>query len=164
MRKQLIWLAFVLLPQAVFGESQVTVNFSLPEQQTSDYRRPYVAVWVESEGKLVRNIALWADEEDWFKDLRKWWRKSGRYLQSVDGFSSATRKPGNYQVSWDLKDEKGQLVADGEYQIMIEAAREYGSRSLQKQRVKIGHQHNIKLPLKPSIELGEGYITIGDKE
>ncbi len=37
----------------------------------------------------------------WLKDMRQWWRKSGRELQMpVDGLSGATRAPGEHQLSF----------------------------------------------------------------
>ncbi|WP_261843236.1 DUF2271 domain-containing protein [Aliamphritea ceti] len=150
----------VLVSQPVSAASQVEINFSLPVQTSHEYRRPYVSVWVESGGKVVRNLALWIDEEDWLKDLRRWWRKSGRYLDSVDSFSGATRKPGDYQLYWDGLDDQGQPVAEGEYLIVLEASREHGNRSLQKQRIQLGGEPQI-YQLKPGTELGEGSIKTG---
>lgn len=161
--KYWFYLCLICSAPLSLAEQNIDIHFSLPAQQSSEYRRPYVAIWVESEGKLVRNLALWINEDDWLKDLRKWWRKSGRYLESSDAFSGATRKPGNYRISWDRRDSKGQLVADGQYQIMLEAAREYGGRSVQKQVIQLGIDQNIQRPLTPGTELGEGYIKIGEK-
>ena len=63
---------------AVFAApSQITVE--LPAIETSQYHRPYVAVWVEdAQQQPVRLIALWVQKPDWLKDLRRFWRKIGR--------------------------------------------------------------------------------------
>ncbi|HTJ96928.1 MAG TPA: DUF2271 domain-containing protein, partial [Rhodocyclaceae bacterium] len=64
----------------------------------------------------------------WLKDMRQWWRKSGRDLQMpVDGVSGATRAPGEHTLSF----APGNLPA-GEYQLVIEAAREAGGREVVK--------------------------------
>lgn len=111
------------------------IAVQLPEIETSQYHRPYVAVWVEdAQQQPVRLIALWVEKPDWLKDLRRFWRKIGRSNTAlVDAVSGATQKPGTYTLLWDGKDDQGQSLADGQYHLLIEAAREQGGRSLVKQ-------------------------------
>ena len=72
---------------------------------------------------------------DWIKDLRRFWRKTGRADQPlVDARTGATKGPGQYQLRWDGKDDQGVAVPNGEYQLVIEAAREHGGRQLVKQK------------------------------
>ncbi|MNT18412.1 hypothetical protein D3C72_1536150 [compost metagenome] len=63
--------------------------------------------------------------------MRQWWRKAGRDLQMpADGISGATRAPGEHGVSFsDGKAPLGKLPA-GNYQLVVEAAREVGGREL----------------------------------
>lgn len=139
--------------------SQITVE--LPAIETSQYHRPYVAVWVEdAQQQPVRLIALWVQKPDWLKDLRRFWRKIGRSnTPLVDGVSGATRKPGNYELQWDGKDDAGQQLAAGSYTLFIEAAREQGGRSLAR--------HEFSLPSDAAMiriaadgELGDILATI----
>jgi hypothetical protein len=116
--------------------SDLEIALQLPKISEGQYHRPYVAVWVEdSSEKSVRLIEIWREKPDWIKDLRRFWRKTGRADQPlVDARTGATKGPGAYQLRWDGKDDKGAVVASGEYQLVIEAAREHGGRQLVKQK------------------------------
>lgn len=116
--------------------SDLEIALQLPKISEGQYHRPYVAVWVEdSSEKSVRLIEIWREKPDWIKDLRRFWRKTGRADQPlVDARTGATKGPGAYQLRWDGKDDKGTLVPNGEYQLVIEAAREHGGRQLVKQK------------------------------
>ena len=86
---------------------------------------PYVAVWIEdAAGELVQTVSLWykADESKYLKDLKRWNSKNNRDAMTT----GATRIPGSFSVAWDGTDLDGALVADGEYVVCIEAAREDG--------------------------------------
>ncbi len=64
-------------------------------------------------------------------DMRQWWRKGGRELQvPVDGVTGATRAPGEHSISFaGSKSVIDQLPA-GDYQFVVEAAREGGGREV----------------------------------
>lgn len=111
------------------------ISLQLPVIETSQYHRPYVAVWVEdAQQQPVKLIALWVEKPDWLKDLRRFWRKIGRSDTAlVDAVSGATQKPGTYTLYWDGKDNQAQPLAAGQYTLLVEAAREQGGRSLVKQ-------------------------------
>lgn len=111
------------------------ISLQLPVIETSQYHRPYVAVWVEdAQQQPVKLIALWVEKPDWLKDLRRFWRKIGRSDTAlVDAVSGATQKPGTYTLYWDGKDDQAQPLAAGQYTLLVEAAREQGGRSLVKQ-------------------------------
>lgn len=90
-------------------------------------RRPYIAVWAEDEsGKVIKNIAVWADRPRWLPDLYSWYKAngSGRELYSL---AKATRGAGQYKLVWDGLDEKGQPVPAGNYKIWVESNREHGT-------------------------------------
>lgn len=125
--------------------AQHEITLQLPQIETSQYHRPYVAVWVEdAQQQPVRLIALWVEKPDWLKDLRRFWRKIGRSNTAlVDAVSGATQKPGTYTLQWDGKDDQGQPLGSGQYQLLIEAAREQGGRSLVK--------HEFILPAKGAV-------------
>ncbi len=116
--------------------SELEIALQLPKISEGQYHRPYVAVWVEdSSEKSVRLIEIWREKPDWIKDLRRFWRKTGRADQPlVDARTGATKGPGQYRLRWDGKDDQGVAVPNGEYQLVIEAAREHGGRQLVKQK------------------------------
>jgi len=119
--------------------ADLDVKVEIPRLQVAEYHRPYVAVWLEGKDqKFVRNLSVWYDLKlkdnegtKWLKDMRQWWRKSGRELDMpVDGLSGATRAPGEH----DLRFASGKPPLDGlpagDYQLVVEAAREVGGREL----------------------------------
>lgn len=120
------------------------ISFTVPEIDARLYHRPYVAIWIEdTDRQVVRNLALWFEEDTWLKDLRQWWRVYGRYQEDpeaqkeVDGFSGATRRPGQYSLAWDGLDDGGETVAAGSYVLCFEAAREEGGRSYLRQSIEL---------------------------
>lgn len=117
-------------------DNTLNIEFTLPEIATGQYQRPYVAVWIETKkGKAVRTLTVWHEDKKWLKDLRRWWRKAGRYqTNDLDGVSGATRAPGTFTLNWDGKDANGEPVAPGEYTLRLEASREHGGRTLLKQK------------------------------
>lgn len=112
----------------------VSVELSLIE----GYRihRPYLAVWIEDENHApVRTISLWFAKYKYLDELRAWSRDESTRSTSEDtrilnSVSSATRPPGKYTFQWDGKDDAGNVVRAGKYNVMIEAAREHGSYQL----------------------------------
>ena len=151
--------------------AEMTVSIEIPKLNVAEYHRPYVAIWLERpDQSFVGNLAVWYDvklknNEDtkWLKDMRQWWRKSGRELDMpVDGLSSATRAPGEHKVSIALDKLPVKDLAPGEYQLVVEAAREVGGRELLRvpfqwpakaaQNLKSKGEHelgSIALDLKP---------------
>jgi len=137
----------VLLSVALSGlvapamAADLNLKVEVPRLNVAEYHRPYVAIWVEKPDQSVAgNLAVWYDlkKKDnegnkWLKDLRQWWRRSGRELQMpVDGISGATRPVGEHLLSF--SSEKGVLakLPAGDYQLVVEAAREGGGREVVK--------------------------------
>lgn len=141
----------------------LSISFSLPEIQTGQYQRPYTAVWVEdASGKAVKTLAVWHGDKKWLKDLRRWWRKTGRYQDGdIDGATGATKGPGQYSLSWDGTDSAGKPVAEGEYQLVLEASREHGSRTLLKQKFMLPDSSKT-YRIKAGKELGPATIEQAD--
>lgn len=103
MRKSLLLPLFLLSTPLMAADLQVSVE--IPRLQVAEYHRPYVAIWLEkTDQSHVADLAVWYDVkmedkegEKWLKDLRQWWRRSGRSLQlPVDGVSAATRAVGSH--------------------------------------------------------------------
>ncbi|WP_417777294.1 DUF2271 domain-containing protein [Stutzerimonas xanthomarina] len=137
MRKPLL-LSLALLTSPLMA-AELVVDVEIPRLQVAEYHRPYVALWLEEPDKRhVANLAVWYDlklkdneGEKWLKDMREWWRRSGRSLQMpVDGVSGATRAVGTHQLTFD--DTKAPLkdLPAGDYRLVVEAAREVGGREL----------------------------------
>ncbi|MFN3881280.1 MAG: DUF2271 domain-containing protein [Nitrincola lacisaponensis] len=150
------------LHHSAWAQEAVTIEVTLPAIEGPMYYRPYVAVWVENDqGEVVKNIALWSKEPDWLKDMRRWWRKTGRYGGAdIDAVSGATRRPGSYSLSWDGMDAQGQSLSPGRYSVHVEAAREHGSRSWVQADIELGSGPK-KYTIEPSEELGEIHIMTG---
>lgn len=128
-----------LLAAAPALAATIEVEVELPKFDVADYRRPYVAIWLERpDNSVAANLAVWYDAKmrndegsKWLKDMRQWWRRTGRTLElPIDGVTSATRHPGQHT----LKLTTGQAplgdLQPGEYRLLVEAAREHGGREL----------------------------------
>lgn len=120
--------------------ADLTLTVEIPQLKVAEYHKPYVAIWVETPDQAaVANLAVWYDVkkaknegETWLKDLRQWWRRFGRELDlPINGVSGATRAPGLQSVTFDGKTALGKLPA-GQYNLVIEAAREVGGREVVK--------------------------------
>lgn len=115
------------------------VAIEIPAMNVAEYHRPYVALWIEDERhQVVSNLVVWYDGkmrnnegEKWLKDMRQWWRRSGRTLtMPVDGVSGATKAPGQYELQFVTGQHPLTNLAAGNYRLQIEAAREVGGREL----------------------------------
>jgi hypothetical protein len=120
--------------------ADMALKVEIPRLAVAEYHRPYVAIWIEkNDQSFAGNLAVWYDIKmrnnegtKWLKDMRAWWRKSGRELtMPVDGISGATRAPGEQSVQFADTTAVGKL-APGEYNVVLEAAREVGGREVVK--------------------------------
>lgn len=111
----------------------------IPKLNVAEYHRPYVAIWIEdASGKVVANLSVWYDVdlkdqegEKWLKDIRQWWRRSGRSLElPIDGVSSPTKPPGKNSMTFDTALGPIAELPPGEYKIIVEASREVGGKEL----------------------------------
>ncbi len=129
-------------------EFELAVNFEIAEQGGQRYRRPYLAVWIsDSQGNPVRTLSLWVQTRKpgprWIPDLKRWYRGEKARKREAGGdlietISVATRKPGNYSLVWNGRDDDGKLVAQGDYVVNIEAAREHGTYQYLHEAISIG--------------------------
>lgn len=158
----------VALPAAA-GEAAISID--IPRLNVAEYHRPYVAFWIESgDGSRITNLAVWYDTRlkdnegtKWLKDMRQWWRRTGRDLAlPADGLSSPTRAPGQHQLAFSGDGAPLAELPAGEYQLVVEAAREVGGRELLRvpfswppkapQKVEAKGEHeiaNVTLSLNP---------------
>lgn len=116
-------------------------SIEVPRLNTSEYHRPYVAAWIERpDNSVAATVAVWYDVRTrtnnpegegtkWLKDLRQWWRRTGRELQvPIDGVTGATKPAGTHTVS--LTEAATAKLAPGAYKFVVEAAREAGGREV----------------------------------
>lgn len=161
-----------LLSTPLILAADLEVSVEIPRMTVAEYHRPYVAMWIERPDQTVAaNLAVWYDQQTgkaekgttWLKDLRQWWRKSGRELtMPVDGVSGPTRPPGVHPVLF--RGAKGPLtkLEPGSYELVVEASREVGGREVvrlpfqwpaktaQPVRVQGGHElGQVQLSVKP---------------
>ena len=135
----------VLIPVAMTGllvgqaqAADMTVKVEIPRLSVAEYHRPYVAIWVEGPDQKVANLAVWYEMKQkdgegtkWLKDMRQWWRRSGRELtMPVDGISGATRAAGEHRLAFTEGSGPLPKLPAGQYQLVVEAAREVGGREL----------------------------------
>jgi hypothetical protein len=141
MRIPNILVAMATLVSTTAMAADLTVTVEIPRMNVAEYHRPYVAIWVErADQSVALNLTHWYDltlkngeGTKWLKDMRQWWRRSGRDLDvPIDGISAATRPVGEHTLEFkgDAAPLSG-LVA-GDYQLVVEAAREVGGRELLK--------------------------------
>jgi len=119
--------------------ANINLTVEIPQLPVAEYHRPYVAAWLENTGQpTVTNLAVWYDlhkrggeGQKWLRDLRTWWRKSGR-TQSlpIDGVTGATRAPGPQRLGFTPGKAPLQKLAPGNYELVVEAAREVGGREV----------------------------------
>lgn len=155
MRKLFGILALLVLSTGVNAE-QLEVSFELPAFDTANYHKPYVAIWLESKEK-TETLLLWhlnkKSKDKWLADIRRWWRKQGRYGDIADGVTGATKGPGKYKQVFDIEGVK-------KFKLYIEVVREDGARSLLKQKIELNGS-NQEFKLKADKEIGPVVIKIG---
>lgn len=128
--------AVVGLPAIAAG---LDVTVTVPQLQVAEYHKPYVAVWLEkADGSVAANLSVWYDVKlknaegtKWLKDMRQWWRRTGRELSfPVDGVTQPTKPVGTHALSFTEGKSPLPKLAAGQYKLMVEAAREVGGREL----------------------------------
>ncbi|MET3131690.1 hypothetical protein AAKU55_001953 [Oxalobacteraceae bacterium GrIS 1.11] len=143
--------------------ADLALTLEIPQLNVAEYHRPYVALWLETtDQKVLGNLALWYDVKKkdnggakYLKDMRQWWRKSGRDSATpLDGISGATRAPGEYKVN--LPGAKALLdtLPAGQYELVVEAAREAGGRELLRLPFQWPPKAALSIPAKGREELG----------
>lgn len=146
---------------AVAGEAAIGID--IPRLTVAEYHKPYVAFWLENaDGSRIINLAVWYDTKlkdnegtKWLKDMRQWWRRTGRELtMPADGLSSPTRAPGLHQIVFDSNATPLKGLAPGTYQLVVEAAREVGGRELLRVPFDWPPKAPVNLDAKGESEIG----------
>lgn len=115
------------------------VGIEIPRLDVAEYHRPYVAVWVErADATVASTLAVWydvkmkdAEGSKWLKDMRQWWRRTGRELSvPIDGVTSPTRPAGKHLLQFTEGTNPLARLPAGNYKLVVEAAREVGGREV----------------------------------
>jgi len=125
------------LASATAMGAELALKLEVPQLNVAEYHRPYIAAWLENaDQKVVANLAVLYDVKKkdnagtkWLKDVRQWWRKSGRDVEMpMDGVSGATRVPGEQSLTFPGAKAALDKLPAGQYTLVVEAAREAGGR------------------------------------
>jgi len=144
------------LPSAA-GAADLAVSVEIPRLSVAEYHRPYVALWIEGPDEAaVKTLAVWYNGKlaknegaSWLKDMRTWWRRAGRSMTlPADGVSGPTKAPGKQQLVFTAQQMTG--VAPGQYNLVVEAAREVGGREV----VRVPFAWPAKPGARPSTAAG----------
>ncbi|MBW2939955.1 DUF2271 domain-containing protein [Zhongshania aquimaris] len=158
----LVGMAMTVSAQA----GDMALSLELPRIDVAEYHRPYVAMWLQNDDSGdVTNLAVWyqLDKRDdkgeqWLKDMRQWWRRSGRSASMpLDGVSGATQQPGVHSV--DLA-KVADSLAPGSYKLYVEAAREVGGRELLKIPFQWPVTSSTTLETEGKTELGKILLNL----
>lgn len=159
----------LMVGSACVGARELALEVEIPALNVAEYHKPYIAIWIEnSKGQHQRNLSLWYDHDmrddegsKWLKDLRLWWRRSGRQQAlPVDGFSGATRPVGTHELVFSSDSLAIHDLPAGEYRVVVEAAREVGGRELLKLPFRWPAESNSETVQQGSSELGRVKLTV----
>jgi thiamine biosynthesis lipoprotein ApbE len=145
------------------GNFEVVVNLEVNMQTgLNNYKRPYVAVWVEDEDHApVRAVSVWRGEMRYLRELKSWYLKYGDTYRSDSKFdnsiTSATRAAGKYTLKWDGNDDQGKPVKPGKYILKIEVAREHGTYQIMRQEIECNDQPKV-INLTGNIEISSATL------
>lgn len=163
-KKHSLFLILLLscMTQAHAEQLEFQLSIELPKINASEYHAPYIATWIETaDRQTVIATSLWYDDQEkWLKDIRQWWRKTGRTQQSpYDGITGATRRPGMHKLVLKSQEIATKLSA-GDYVMMIEAAREVGGREVLSLPFVWPITENTTVKAQGEKELGSVTLTI----
>jgi hypothetical protein len=137
--------AALALAPPLLQAAELSLKLEIPRLNVAEYHTPYVAMWLQRAGDqaFAGHVAVWYDlkKKDnggakWLRDLRQWWRQGGRDAQlPADGVSGATRAPGEHVVQLGGAKALATLPA-GDYELIVEAAREGGGREVKRLPLK----------------------------
>jgi hypothetical protein len=149
--------------------ADMSVTIEIPALDVAEYHRPYVATWIEDkDGAVAANLSVWyhLKKKDnkgnkWLKDMRLWWRRTGRDLaMPVDGLSSATRPPGKHTSDYASGEAPLAQLKPGSYELVVEAAREVGGREVLRIPFQWPPASPVNATARGSAELGEIALKI----
>lgn len=142
---------------------ELLVKIELSRPAGAQYRRPYVAVWLEDADEFpVRTGLLFMMTKEpgprWHRELNRWYRQDNvRRLADekklIGVISSASRGPGEYEAVFDGKDDHGKQLKPGKYTLFVEVAREHGTYQIIRQPLELGAKPIEATNLKTNVEI-----------
>ena len=106
------------------------------------------AVWIEdARGQYINTLTAtrWTANGGWKRrpaSIPLWVKKSGLVdmkKAQIDAVSSATPRSGTLNFIWDGTDNKGKLVANGEYVLVLEATLRWENQAYYRVPVSLGN-------------------------
>lgn len=152
--------------------ADIELTIEIPRLEVGEYHRPYVASWIENGSQAhVADLLVWYDVEmkngegaTWLKDLRQWWRKSGRSAKvPIDGVTGPTRPVGSHDVTIPMDRVKLASLESGEYSLVVEASREVGGREILRIPFKWDGKTAVEGTTQGKSELGKIQFRIKTK-
>jgi thiamine biosynthesis lipoprotein len=141
---------------------EFTISLTLKTPGAQFTRRPYVAVWVEdAQGKVVRNIAVWASRPRWLSELHTWWGDNRG--NDVNSMTRATRPPGRYRLPWEGVDDNDRPIPAGTYTIFVESNRQHGNYAKESGQISCGAAKPARTTLKETSEFEAVEIEYGPR-
>ncbi len=147
------------------GDFALNIDFDIPKIDSTQYRAPYVSIWITDENRnLVKHLLLLGKDAKWVNSNFVWWKRYGRRLseQEIDSKAKPSRKPGHYQVAWDGLDEQGKKVPQGKYILHYEATREFGGHDYASVDIELGAK-GFDNTINAKGELGKLKLRFGKK-
>jgi hypothetical protein len=145
------------------GAAELRLEVAIPRMAVAEYHAPYLAFWLKhaDSGEIVP-LGLWYDDQEkWLKDLRLWWRRTGRTQSApYDGLTGATRRPGTQSVDFSALPALAGLPA-GDYELVVEAAREVGGREVVRLPFHWPADDTRTVTAKGDTELGTVTLQVG---
>lgn len=148
------------------GLLELRVKVELNRPAGAQYRRPYMAVWLEDADEFpVRTGLLFMMTKEpgprWHRELNRWYRQDNvRRLADetklIGVVSSASRGPGEYEAVFDGKDDHGKPLKPGKYTLFVEVAREHGTYQIIRQPLELGAKPIESTNLKTNVEIKSG--------
>jgi thiamine biosynthesis lipoprotein len=142
---------------------ELEVKIELSRPAGAQYRRPYVAVWLEDADEFpVRTGLLFmmtkGNGSRWHRDLLRWYRQDNvRRLADdtklIETTSSASRGPGEYRAVFDGLDDNGKPLKPGKYMLFVEVAREHGTYQIIRQPLELGTKPIETTQMKSNVEI-----------
>ncbi|PXF63921.1 DUF2271 domain-containing protein [Kangiella spongicola] len=160
-----IFLFTLSISAKAVDKGEFVLTITIPKKSVVEYHAPYIATWIENDKrKTVASTSLWYDDQEkWLKDIRRWWRKTGRSQKKpYDGVTGATRRPGEHQLVLRSEDTS-ELLEDGDYVLYIEAAREVGGREVLSLPFSWPITESTEVSASGENELGKVTLTISPR-
>jgi thiamine biosynthesis lipoprotein len=113
------------------ADYQLSIEYEVPPIEASNYEAPYVVMWITDENKkLVRSLLMLGNAPRWVEENHRFWRRYGRKQPAlIDTLAQPTRKPGQYRLVWDGRNDAGVPIPQGTYILHVEASREHGGHT-----------------------------------